>query len=162
MGANELSVLLWRERNLLELLTYKLEVEQLLLTSGKTQYIQLATHEVEQVMEQVRLAGLARAVQVSAVGVEWGIGEGATLRELAAGAPVGPWGEILTQHLAAMQGQATKIADLRDANEQFLRAASRSAQETSASLQHESATYDAKGFTGASQTVSPRIIDRIA
>lgn len=31
MGANELSALLWRERELLELLVFKLEEEQLLL-----------------------------------------------------------------------------------------------------------------------------------
>ena len=36
MGANELSALLWRERELLELLSFKLEEEQLLLTAGKS------------------------------------------------------------------------------------------------------------------------------
>ena len=35
MSANDLSNLLWRERELLELLVFKLEEEQLLLTAGK-------------------------------------------------------------------------------------------------------------------------------
>ena len=50
MGANELSALLWRERELLELLTFKLEEEQLLLTAGRTRWIEHATREVEQVL----------------------------------------------------------------------------------------------------------------
>jgi len=36
MGADNLSSLLWHERNLLDLLTFKLETEQLLLTAGKS------------------------------------------------------------------------------------------------------------------------------
>ena len=64
MGAHELSALLWRERELLELLVFKLEEEQLLLiTAGKARWLQFATREVEQVMERVREAGLARTVE---------------------------------------------------------------------------------------------------
>ena len=36
MAIHELSALLWRERELLDVLTFKLEEEQLLLTSGKS------------------------------------------------------------------------------------------------------------------------------
>ena len=35
MSANDLSNLLWRERELLELLVFKLEEEQLLLVAGR-------------------------------------------------------------------------------------------------------------------------------
>jgi hypothetical protein len=67
VGANELSALLWRERELLELLIFKLEEEQLLLMSGKSRWLQHATREVEQVLNLVREAGLGRSVEVAAL-----------------------------------------------------------------------------------------------
>ncbi|NKX53601.1 flagellar protein FlgN [Arthrobacter mobilis] len=150
MGAHELSAMLWRERELLELLVFKLEEEQLLLTAGKSRWLQHATREVEQVLERVRGAGLARAVEVAALAAEWGTAENATLRELAAQAPAGPWGEIFNGHLRALTELAGQIKELRDTNEQFLRAAARSAQETMAGLGPEPGTYDARGAAGAS------------
>jgi hypothetical protein len=80
VGANELSALLWRERELLELLLFKLEEEQLLLTAGKSRWIQHATREVEQVMERLRTSGLARTVEVAEVARQWGVPEESTLR----------------------------------------------------------------------------------
>lgn len=149
MGANELSALLWRERELLELLIFKLEEEQLLLRNGKSRWLQHATREVEQVMNLVREAGLSRSVEVSAMAANWGTSEDATLRELVAHAPAGPWGEILAAHLTAMIDLAAQIKELRDVNVEFLRAAARSTQETLAGLNHDTATYDAHGATGS-------------
>ena len=45
MGVHELSALLWRERELLEVLQFKLEVEQLLLTTGNTRWLNRASAE---------------------------------------------------------------------------------------------------------------------
>ena len=70
MSATELSALLWRERELLELLIFKLEEEQLLLTAGKTRWIQHATREVEQVMNKLRESGLSRTVAVAELALE--------------------------------------------------------------------------------------------
>ena len=67
MGANELSALLWRERELLELLSFKLEEEQLLLTAGKSRWVQHATREVEQVLVRLRSTGLARSVEAASL-----------------------------------------------------------------------------------------------
>ena len=72
MSATELSALLWRERELLELLIFKLEEEQLLLTAGKSRWIQHATREVEQVMNLLRESALGRTVAVAALSLEWG------------------------------------------------------------------------------------------
>ena len=150
MGANELSALLWRERELLELLTFKLEEEQLLLTAGRTRWIDHATREVEQVLERLREAGLARAVEVSSVAQEWGTDEEAPLREIIAAAPAGPWGEIFTAHLRSMTDLTARIAQLRDENERFLRAAARATQETMATAADAAAgsIYDASGSVG--------------
>lgn len=161
MGANELSALLWRERELLDLLVFKLEEEQLLLQGGKARWLQHATREVEQVLALVREAGLGRAVEVAALGLVWGTDEDATLRELVAKAPSGPWADIFAAHLKAMNELTVQIMELRDTNERFLRAAARSTQETLANLSAESdtSTYDASGTAGSAATGS-RLIDR--
>ena len=159
MGTQKLSALLWEERELLELLTFKLEEEQLLLTSGKTRWLQHATREVEQVLERLRAANLARTVAVSELAQEWGIAEDATLRQIIAAAPPGPWTEIFTAHLQAMTELTVNIRDLRDTNEQFLRTAARSAQETLAGLGTESKTYTSNG-TSAGTGSGARIVDK--
>ncbi|WP_104166956.1 flagellar protein FlgN [Arthrobacter sp. SX1312] len=145
MSAQNLSALLWQERELLELLVFKLEEEQLLLTSGRTRWLHHATREVEQVLERLRDTGLARAVHASGVAKDWGIDGTATLRELAAAAPDEPWGELLTAHLQAMTVLVAQIGALRDSNQLFLKAASRSAQETLAGIGTGTGTYAADG-----------------
>src|SRR5688500_16797740 len=77
MGPQGLSAILWRERELLEMLLFKLEEEQLLLTAGTTRWLTFATREVEQVLERLRQTGLERAVAVSSLAVAWGIDEDA-------------------------------------------------------------------------------------
>ncbi|MBT1004463.1 flagellar export chaperone FlgN [Paenarthrobacter sp. DKR-5] len=149
MGANELSALLWQERELLDLLIFKLEEEQLLLTAGKSRWLQHATREVEQVVTRLRAAGLARLMEAGMVAREWGVpSPEPSLNELANAAPDGPWGEILRAHLEAMSSQTAQIKQLRDANEQFLRAAAISTQETVSSLRPDAGTYDAHGASG--------------
>jgi flagellar biosynthesis/type III secretory pathway chaperone len=150
MGAHELSAMLWHERELLELLVFKLEEEQLLLTAGKSRWLQHATREVEQVLDRLRDAGLARTVEVALLAREWGTAEGATLRELTDLAPEGPWGEIFKGHLQALTQLTLQIRELRDVNEKFLRAAARSTQETLANFNPDAGTYDSHGTAGVS------------
>lgn len=148
MGAQELSTLLWRERELLELLMFKLEEEKLLLTAGMSRWLPFATREVEQVLERLRENGLERAMEVATVGEEWGIGDDATLRSIISAAPSEAWRDNFTGHLMALTELAASIAELRDANVQYLRAAARVTQETLATMSVDAATYDARGNTG--------------
>ena len=67
---NEVSTVLWRERQLLELLVFKLEEEQLLLNAGKARWVNHASREVEIVLDQLRAAELLRAVKVEAAAEE--------------------------------------------------------------------------------------------
>ena len=159
MGANELSALLWRERELLELLIFKLQEEQLLLQGGKSRWLQYATREVEQVLTLVREAGLGRTGEVAALPTQWGTSEDATLSELAAHSPAGPWGEIFASHLKAMGDLTVQIRELQGTNERYIRAAVRSTQETLSTLNVNPRTYDASGATAAPETVA-RIFDR--
>lgn len=159
MAITDLSAQLWHERELLDVLTFKLEEEQLLLTAGKSRWISHATREVEHVLDWLAAAGLARTVTASAVALQWGLPEDSTLAQLAAGAPDGPWREILEAHLTALTQQTGTIRALRDANAQFLRAAGISAQESLA--QHTPAaptSYDARGRATADS--GPRLFDR--
>jgi hypothetical protein len=158
MSVNELSAVLWRERELLELLTYKLETEQLLLTAGRSRWIDHASREVEQVVERLRAVGLERSVESAAVAEEWGAESDAPLRAVVAAAPAGPWGEILASHLRAMIELTTHIASLRDENERFLRAAARATQETLAGTVADGATYDEHGTSGH-QATGARLFD---
>lgn len=148
MSAQDLSTLLWRQRGLLDMLTFKLEEEQLLLHAGKSRWIEFGTQEVQQVVQKLNAVVLAVTVESAVVAAEWGLPADSGLRALAAGAPKGPWGELLTNHLEAMTRQTEVIAKLRDSNSQFLRAASRSAQETLAEAKPSAGTYNAKGVTG--------------
>lgn len=148
MSAQDLSALLWRQRELLDVLTFKLVEEQLLLTSGESRWISHGTHEVEQVIQRLNAAVLAVSVESAKVAHAWGLPEDSGLRALAAGAPDGPWGDLLASHLEAMTKQTDYIARLRDANSQFLRAAARSTQESLAESRPTAGTYNAKGRTG--------------
>uniref|UniRef100_A0A942YAK1 Flagellar export chaperone FlgN n=1 Tax=Neobacillus citreus TaxID=2833578 RepID=A0A942YAK1_9BACI len=151
MSVNDLSAVLWRERELLELLTFKLEEEQLLLAAGRSRWVSHASREVEQVLERLRSTGLERAASSAAVAEEWGLDAEAPLREVVAAAPTGPWGEILAAHLAAMVELTTQIGALRDENDRFLRAAAQATEETLAGTVSGADTYDATGASGASQ-----------
>ena len=134
MSVNDLSTLLWRERELLEMLVFKLEEEQLLLTAGRSKWLHHATREVEQVLGHLRTAGIERTVEASAVAIGWNLPEDATLRQLAEGAPDEAWRDVLLSHLTALTALTSQIADLRDTNLTYLRAATRATQETLATV----------------------------
>src|SRR5436190_21782818 len=84
MALNDVSNILWRERQLLELLVFKLEEEQLVLAAGRTRWLSHATREVESVLEEIKRVELERAMQVQDAGRELGISGAPTLKELAA------------------------------------------------------------------------------
>jgi hypothetical protein len=147
MSAQDLSTLLWCERDLLTMLTFKLHEEQLLLTAGESQWIPYATREVQQVMERLNPAILAVTVESAKVAIQYGLPEDSGLRAIADAAP-DPWGDLFKSHLDAMSRQTQTIGRLRDANAQFLRAAARSTQETLAEARPTAGTYNARGMTG--------------
>lgn len=158
MGPEELTTLLWRERELLDLLVFKLEEEHLILQSGKTRWLDHATREVEHVMGRLRAASLERTAVASAVALSWDLAENASLQDLAAAAAGGPWEEILSSHFAALITQVDHIRSLRDTNLTFLRAGLRSAQETVAGLVPETGTYNHLGHTN--QDPRSRFLDQ--
>lgn len=158
MALSELSDVLWTERNLLELLLFKLEEEQLVLTSGRTRWLGHATREVETVLEQIRDAELGRSVESDAVALELGLAPGSGLAALAEHAPA-PWDELLRAHRDAFVTLTTEIAQLADGNRELLAMSHRATQETLLSLQDSVQTYDGQGNSAASDRTA-QLIDR--
>lgn len=154
MSMHEVSALLWAERELLEALLFKLEEEQLLLTSGRTRWLPRATQEIDAIQQKLRETGLARAVEVETVATEWGAPTGTSLRELTEKAPDGPWAEILTSHANALTGLVSEIKNVQDSNEHLIRGAIRSTQETLADASTSTSIYNAHGVTDTGRSAS--------
>src|SRR5690606_3409112 len=106
-----LSDVLWRERDLLELLVHRLEVERALLETGRTARIALAARETEDVLEQYRTAELGRAAEAAASARALGRPENASLADLAQAAQ-GPWGDILHEHRSALRELVAQVETL--------------------------------------------------
>jgi flagellar biosynthesis/type III secretory pathway chaperone len=141
-----LSDTLWRERELLEQLVFKLEVEQLILASGRTKRLPLATREVEHVLEQIRAAELGRSVEVDEAARSLGLDSGVSLLELSRSAPA-PWDTILGEHRAAFIRLTAEISDLALSNRDLLASSHRATQETLMNLNESALTYDPSGAT---------------
>ena len=116
---NDVSTVLWRERQLLELLVFKLDEEQLLLTSGKIRWVSHASREVEIVLEQLRATELMRALKVEAAAAELGLESYPGLRSLAQASPE-PWASIFGRHRQAFLELTGEIRDLSERNRHLL------------------------------------------
>ncbi len=157
MGFAEVSSTLWRQRELLELLLFKLEEEQVLLTSGRTRWLARATREVEVVLEEIRRAELLRAGQVDEVAAELGLEAGASLRILAEAASE-PWTTLLMEHRQAFMTATVEIQAMAEANRDLLTAGHRAARDTLMTLTQSAETYTPAG-TATGPGSSARLID---
>ena len=126
MGAfAEVSDILWRERELLDVLLFKLDQERLLLSEGgenAVRWLARASHEIDLVIEELRLADLTRAVEVDALAAELGLAPAPTLATLAEVAPV-PWNDLFAAHRAAFEALVNQVRAAADDNRHRLAAA---------------------------------------
>lgn len=149
MALAEISNILWSERQLLELLSFKLEEEQLLLAAGRSRWLAHATREVEMVLEEIKNAELARALEIADVGIELGLGPQPSLRELAE-AVEPPWRMVFEQHRQAFLTTVSEIQTMAQLNRELLSRGQRATQETLAWLTErtgETELYSAAGLT---------------
>ena len=153
MSTEDLSSILWRERDLLELLLFKLEVEQLVLTSGRTHWLAVAAREVETVLHEIRDAELIRAIAVDTVAAGLGLEPNASLRDIAE-ASEEPWRAIWLDHREAFTTVATQISEMSQSNRVLLTAGYQAAQATLLSLSEKSPTYGADGSMGSDRRTS--------
>lgn len=157
MPMEDLSSILWRERDLLDMLLFKLEVEQLVLTNGRSHWLPVAAREIETVLEQIRSVDLLRAVAVDAVAAELGLEPNPSLSEIAQYSQE-PWRAIWLDHREAFTTVATRITEMSQSNRVLLTAGYQAAQATLLSMTERSATYGADGSVGSDRRVS--LIDR--
>lgn len=148
MGLEEVSGVLWKERELLELLLFKLEEEQLVLAGGRSRWLPHATREVEVLLTAIREAELVRAAAVDAAAAELGLPPGPSLRALAAAAPP-PWSELLVSHREAFLKLTTEIGSVTAANRDLLTAGRRATRDTLLGLGDDAGTYSPTGRDSA-------------
>lgn len=141
-----LSAGLWRIQELLELLTYKLEVQNVLIETGRSRWMGRSTREIELVLTQMREAELMRAVEAGPVCEALGLSPDTPLSEIALAAPA-PWNQVLDEHRASLTAATSELSLLSRSNSDMLEASYQAVQETLERFNHtsEGATYTAKG-----------------
>lgn len=154
----EVSNILWRERQLLELLTFKLEEEQLVLAAGRTRWLTHATREVETVLGEIKRVELDRAVHVESLRQALGIDETPSLRDLAEAVPA-PWDRIFEEHRNALVDAAHDIDAVAKSNRDLLNRGQLATREALAALgEIEIDAYSPTG-TAPERSLGLRLVD---
>ncbi len=157
MTLSEVSNILWRERQLLELLLFKLEEEQLLLAAGRSRWLAHATREVETVLAEIKRVEITRAAEVEGLAVSLGLARNASLRELAAAAPQ-PWNTVFEDHREAFLAATQEISSLAKDNRELLSRGYQAARQVLSSMDDQRVeTYSPAGLTTNRSTA--RLVD---
>ena len=151
MSFQDISNTLWRQRNLLEMLMFKLEEEQLILAAGRTRWIGPATREVEQVLDEIKTTEVMRAMQVDAVAPSLGLPANPSLRQLVDAAPE-PWSALFDEHRRAFLGLTEEVVAVSKANKDLLARGAAAARDMLAAVSandERRGPYDAAGSVRA-------------
>lgn len=124
-----LSQILWRERELLDTLLFKLEQEQLVLASGGTRWLMRSAREVENVLATIRETEILRSIAADQVAASIGLDPNASLRLLAEACHE-PWCSILADHHDAFMMVTQEIGALAGASRDLIAAGRRTARDT--------------------------------
>ncbi|HET7357855.1 MAG TPA: flagellar protein FlgN [Nocardioidaceae bacterium] len=157
MSMEELSSVLWQERELLETLLFKLEVEQLVLAGGRSRWLPAAAREIDACLGRIREVELLRAVAVDNVAAELGVEPNPSLHEIADRCEE-PWRSIWLDHREAFTTVATQIGQMSESNRTLLTAGYQAAQATLLSMTEGAGTYAADGSVAADRRTS--LVDR--
>ena len=157
MTLTEVSNILWRERQLLELLLFKLEEEQLLLAAGRSRWLAHATREVETVLAEIKRVELTRAADVEALAVSLGLPANASLRDLSENAPA-PWNSVFDEHREAFLAATQEITALAQDNRELLSRGYQAARQVLSSMDDQRIeTYIPAGLS--TNRSSARLVD---
>ena len=141
-GFADITTMLWREREALQLLLFKLVEEQLLLQSGQTQWLARANEEIELAVAQLRDTDLSRAVEADAVAAQLGLPFSSTLADLTVVAPE-PWATMFADHRDALLKLTEEVDRTTKDNHAMLLAAQRTVGKTSVSTTRTVETHAA-------------------
>src|ERR1700760_3506599 len=98
--ASGLAGVLWREREALQLVLFKLSVERLVVSAAEARWLPDANRELEAALEQLHNVEVVRAIESDALAEQLDMVPGATLAQLA-DAVSEPWATILADHRTA-------------------------------------------------------------
>ncbi len=105
---SEFCGVLWREREIVERVLFKVLGQQLVLKSGQLRWLVAANTEIELAVNDLRVIEVVRCAEADRLGEHLTAAPGATLAELAEIAPE-PWGSILAEHRDALRDLAAEI-----------------------------------------------------
>jgi flagellar biosynthesis/type III secretory pathway chaperone len=165
MSLPDLAAVLWRQRELIERLCYRLECEQLLLAAGRTSRLPQATSEVESAVADLQVLEVQRAEAADRAAAELGLPAGSGLPDLAAGAQP-PWTGVFLEHRAALIALTGELRALAESNKQLVSggmAAVEMAINSLGSLAEPNVVaYDAHGHhSGAITGRMAAVVDRV-
>ena len=129
-----LSAVLWRERDILENLLFRLDVQQMLLMSGRDSWLVRASNEIEEALEKVRSIELERAVRFDQSAKELGIDSSPSLVQLADAADE-PWKGLLRDHYDAFVDLSARIQSVTALNRELAVSAQQAADAVMSSIQ---------------------------
>ena len=144
MSMEDLSSVLWREREQLETLLFKLEVEQLVLATGRTRWLPSAAREIEEILDAVREIELLRAIAADAVAADLGLEPNPSLSDIAEASPE-PWRTIWLDHRETFTSVVAEVTAMAQNNRELLTSGYRAARETLLSMSETPGTYAADG-----------------
>lgn len=142
------STTLWREREALEQLLFKLFEQQLVLSAGSVRWLHLVDDEVRAAAEGVRAAELIRSAEFELLGRRTGLSPAASLREFAGAAPE-PWPLLLDEHRSTLHELALEVRATAADNTRILQAGANAIRETLSTLADRQASYDGSGAATA-------------
>jgi hypothetical protein len=155
----KLSLVLWSERELMGQLSFKLEVQRLLLASGRTRWLANATREIDGLLATIQETEVLRAVAADEAAAALGLPPGQSLSALAAAAPE-PWGALLMEHRDAFVAAAREIAELSEENKVLLTAGVRSARAALRSIGGTGTDGDTQDGAAVVAFRRPGLVDR--
>jgi hypothetical protein len=116
---SQLSQTLWRQRARVEMLLYRLEVQQMVLASGRSRWIDQSARDVEDAIDDLRTEEILRAAHVAAVAPTLGVDPDSSLSTLADAAG-DPWAQILRDHQATFLSLIGTIESVSRDNKELL------------------------------------------
>lgn len=163
MSLPDLAAVLWRQRELLERLVYRLECEQLLLAAGRSRWLATAASEVEGVLSEVSVVEMQRASLADDACHELGLPLGSTLESLAAAAQP-PWTGVLLDHRQVLMTLTGELSRLAETNQHLMAAGMKAVESTLEQLGYaerdQTEGYDARGRRDLTTPNTWAVVDR--
>lgn len=162
----ELSHVLWRLRDLTSILVYRLEVQQLVLLSGRVRWVDVATEDVDRCLEAIRREERTRVRIVEQLSTLLGTGPTASLRDLCDVVPA-PWDVVLAEHQSEFLTLSAEAEEAARGNRELLHQGLSEVREFLDGMRGRSAdagaeqSYGARaGAGGAPAPASAVLVDR--